>query len=291
MRHCCSLSSFLKLLLIYLMVLSMMGRAVRATKLGGAVVLCFGDSWTYGNSHALKEQLATHGHTDVKVATVDLWGSTAEYFANNPHLLPNAVAKHKADFVLLSLGGNDFKNYYWRHKQYVSPWTAVARIKNNMRTVLEALYKEQPDVKVVMYGYDFPGNIEEWLSNRAFEQTTTTQLLVRMYKWLGIPLINYSAMCLGSALESLSQEFKQKGHSLTYIPLWGTLQTAAEAQQRNINSNVNKQKLAALSKLTASSPAEYMTDPIHANQKGFNVLLGRLYKTYFAEELATLQAS
>lgn len=38
-------------------------RAVSATP----TVLCFGDSWTHGNSHGLQAQLNKHGHKNVKV--------------------------------------------------------------------------------------------------------------------------------------------------------------------------------------------------------------------------------
>jgi len=228
-------------------------------------VLCFGDSWTHGNYHALTEQIYLHGHKNVKITAADHWGSTAEYFANYPHLLPKAVSKSKADYVLLSLGGNDYKNFYIKHNKYMTPWAATSEIKESLRSVLNALYNEHPNVKVVMYGYDFVGNAEKWLfygnPNSAWRH---------IYSWVGIPLINFGATYLSSTLDSLERDFKGKGYSFTHVPLWGSLQR--ESQKSKGYS------------LWRTSRDEYMQDPIHANAKGFGVLLGNLYNQYFAKE-------
>jgi len=244
-------------------------------------VLCFGDSWTHGNAEGLQEQLQRHGHSNVKVVNKDYWGSTAEYFAKNPKLLPDSVASHDADFVLLSMGGNDFKNIYWRQKQYVTPWVAVAGIEKHIRTVLDALFKEHPGVKVVTYGYDFPGNVDQILSgtfwDKSSEVSTSTKLLVWMYNLVGVRVINYSAMQLGYTLEKLSKEYSDKGYSFTYVPLWGSLQSAAEGKLESPSFTLSK-----------PSPNEYMNDPIHANAKGYSIILGNLYNAYFGKALAQL---
>lgn len=240
-------------------------------------VLCFGDSWTDGNANGLVDQLKTHGHSDVKVVNKDYWGSTAEYFANNPKILPDTVKAYEADFVLLSMGGNDFKNIYWRHKQYISPWAAVAGIEKNVRVVLDALYKEHPNIKVVTYGYDFPGDVDQVLSGRMWDNSreisTSTKFLLWMYNFVGVRFINYSAMQYGSTLEKLSKEYTSKGHSLTYVPLWGSLQSAAEGKQKTTPV------------LNKPSPHAYMQDPIHANRQGYRVLMGNLYNAYFGRYL------
>jgi lysophospholipase L1-like esterase len=250
--------------------------STRASKVTAATtILCFGDSWTYGNANGLQEQLQKHGHRDIKVVNKDFWGSTAEYFAKNPKLLPDAVTNHQAEYVLLSMGGNDFKNIYWRHKQYVTPWTAVAGIEVHIRTVLDALFAEHPEVKVVAYGYDFPGSVDKvlsgtfWDSNR--EVATSVKFAVWLYNTVGIRLINYSAMQFGHTLEKLSKEYSQQGFSFTYVPLWGSLQSAAEGKQDYT--------------LSKPSPSEFMNDPIHANSKGYNILIGNLYNAYFGKAL------
>jgi len=260
----------------------MLSSLLKAPRVAAATtVLCFGDSWTHGNAQALKEQLTKHGHRDVKVINEDYWGSTAESFAQKPKLLPDTVTSTKADFVLLSMGGNDFKNIYWRHKQYVTPWVAVAGIEKHLRVVLDALFKEHPDVKVVTYGYDFPGSVDGILSGSFWsgnnEVSTSTKLLLWMYNTLGVRFINYSAMQLGNTFEKLSKEYSAKGFSFTYVPLWGSLQSAAEGKFESPTFSLSK-----------PSPNEFMNDPIHANSKGYNVILGNLYNAYFGKALAQL---
>lgn len=244
-------------------------------------VLCFGDSWTHGNSIGLSEQLQRHGHQDVQVITKDYWGSTAEYFANNLELLPRAVEKHKADYVLLSMGGNDFKNIYMRKKQYVMPGTALAQIEVSLRTVLDSLYERHPQVKVVTYGYDFPGSIDEvvrgsYWSSTPVQLSSSTKFLLFLYNTFGIRFINYSAMQLGVTLNKISKDYAKRGHSFTYVPLWGTLQKGAAPQGKKFAYS-----------LGAPSPSQFMNDPIHANSEGFSLLLAELYESYFRKEIST----
>jgi len=246
-----------------------------------STVLCFGDSWTHGNSVALSDHLRTIGHDNVKVIGKDYWGSTAEYFANHPNLLPDAVTQSNADYVLLSLGGNDYKNIYWRQKRYIAPWKAVAEIEDNTRTVLDALYARHPDIKVVTYGYDFPGDITGVFTGALWDNSpktlpATTRFMLFMYNYFGVRFINTSFMRIGGMYDKLSKEYAKKNHSLTYVPLWGTLQQAAESS--------TKAKLAV--KMGSPSPSQYMNDPIHANYEGFSHLLSRLYHSYFKSELA-----
>jgi len=246
-------------------------------------VLCFGDSWTHGNSIGLAEQLRRHGHQNVEIVTKDYWGQTAEYFATNPELLIRAVEKYQPDFVLMSMGGNDFKNIYWRKKQYVTPWTAVSQIEVNIRAVLDSLYKSHPQVKVVTYGYDFPGSITEvvrgtfWGSSPQ-ELSSSTKFLLFLYNTLGIRFINYSAMQLGSTLQKVSNDYSKKGHSFTYVPLWGTLQKAATPDDKKFTYD-----------LAMPSPSEFMNDPIHANREGFTLLMGQLYESYFRNEIGHIR--
>jgi lysophospholipase L1-like esterase len=178
------------------------------------------------------------------------------------------------------MGGNDFKNIYWKKRQYVAPWTAVSQIESNVRTVLDSLFKAHPNVKVVTYGYDFPGSISEVLSGTYWESapkqelSSTTKFLLFAYNNLGVRFINYSAMQLGATYEKLSKEYAAKGHSFTYVPLWGSLQKAAAPSDKKFTMS-----------LGSPSPSEFMNDPIHANQKGYSVLMSELYQTYFRNEI------
>jgi len=164
-------------------------------------------------------------------------------------------------------------------RQYVAPWTALSEIESNVRKVLDSLFKEHPQVKVVTYGYDFPGSISEILSGSYWdssprEQSSTTKFLLFAYNNLGVRFINYYSLQLGATYEKLSKEYAAKGHSFTYVPLWGSLQKAAAGSDNKFSVN-----------LGSPSPSEFMNDPIHANQKGYSVLMGELYQTYFRNEI------
>lgn len=182
----------------------------------------------------------------------------------------------------MSMGGNDFKNIYWRKKQYVAPWTALSQIEVNIRTVLDSLYEKHPRVKVVAYGYDFPGSIDEVVSGNYWSSSprdlsSSTKFLLFLYNTLGVRCINYSATLLGTTFHKIAKDYSKKGNSFTYVPLWGTLQKAAAPEKKRFSYN-----------LGVPSPTEFMNDPIHANQKGFSLLMGALYESYFRTEIGGL---
>lgn len=236
-----------------------------------ASILCFGDSWAYGNYHGLKHNLRKNSHTDVRVTLVNRFGSTAKQYAEQPELLPKAVAQANADFVLLSLGGNDLKNFYFRGN-FLMPWTATKRIEASLSTVLDELYLHHPSTKVVMYGYDFLGRADDYIFT-----PETSGFKRKLYHWVAIPLSNYVCSYLSGTLRSLQVKYRKRGASFTYVPLWGTLQ-----QVLNEDEADDRRKGYSYWKHSAS---EYMQDPIHANERGYQVLTGRLYEEYFAKEL------
>eukprot|EP01113_Clastostelium_recurvatum_P002439 TRINITY_DN11015_c0_g1_i2.p1 TRINITY_DN11015_c0_g1~~TRINITY_DN11015_c0_g1_i2.p1 ORF type:complete len:269 (-),score=62.45 TRINITY_DN11015_c0_g1_i2:22-828(-) len=237
-------------------------------------VLCFGDSWTHGNTYGLQRAFASS--SDVVVTGKDYWGSTAQQFAENIDLLPDTVTKHNADYVVLSMGGNDFKNFYMKKREYVMPWTALKEVEANMRLVLEHLFQKNPHVRVVMYGYDFPGSVHGVLDYFLPAKSYSSSAARWAYDWLGVPIINRSCARLGAVMHQMANDFTQRGNHFTYVPLWGSLQAEAALTQGK--------KMAGPS-MSEPSPTEYMADPIHANEKGYTVLMRNLYDRYFVKEL------
>lgn len=199
------------------------------------------------------------------------WGSEAEYFAKNPSLLPEAVTQTRADYVLLSIGGNDLKNVYFR-KKYQTPWAATAQIRTSLESVLDNLYKVHPQINVVMYGYDFLGSAEDWIFNE-----NSSPFLKKLYYWFGIPFSNYVAGHFDTALSKIEKKYKNEGLSFTYVPLWGTLQHVIEKEEEH-----DKELGFSYWKHSAK---EFMSDPIHANEKGYLVLMNKLFKKYFEKKL------
>lgn len=239
-------------------------------------ILCFGDSWTYGNAPALRAHLKKNNH-NVPLYEGGHWGTTARQYAKHPEELTRLVTRNNSTHVLLSLGGNDLKNFYFREGKYTSlPSTATALIKKDLNIILDHLYEEHPDVKVVMYGYDFLGNAEKFIINDAAPRSS---LYKTLYRWIGVPITNIVCGSLDKTLTSLEKEYRSKDLHFTYVPLWGTLQHVLEEKEdRDRKRGYSYWK---------HSAEEYMNDPIHANAKGFGVLMGELYKQYFAKELST----
>ncbi len=85
-------------------------------------------------------------------------------------------------------------------------------------------------------------------------------------------------MQLGVTLSKLSKDYEKQGHSFSYVPLWGTLQRGATPSPPPSGTKF------AYS-LGTPSPSEFMDDPIHANLKGFSLLLAELYESYFRKEI------
>jgi len=233
-------------------------------------VLCFGDSWSYGNYPALVDQIKKNNHAHVKVSYYHRYGETAEHFAKNPNILPDVVTRCDADYILLSLGGNDFKNFYWKRQQIVAPWTAVNFAEEQLRIVLDALYKEHPNMKVITYGYDFMGDMGDYI-DYMFKDHDKGPWIRRAYDWVGIPLINYSLSLMGKAYKRLEKHYTSEGLSFTYIPVWGSLQSV----EPGINNNWS---------LWRTSQLDHMHDPLHASEKGYQKLIGHVYDGYFKKE-------
>lgn len=123
-----------------------------------------------------------------------------------------------------------------------------------------------------MYGYDFFGNAEDYIFDK-----NSSGLMKMLYRWIAIPLSNYVAGHLGSTLASLEQRYQQQGYSFTYVPLWGTLQHVIEKEEEhNIDRGFSYWN---------HSATELMKDPIHANERGYNILMNKLYKRYFENKL------
>eukprot|EP01113_Clastostelium_recurvatum_P001873 TRINITY_DN10776_c0_g1_i2.p1 TRINITY_DN10776_c0_g1~~TRINITY_DN10776_c0_g1_i2.p1 ORF type:complete len:263 (-),score=41.40 TRINITY_DN10776_c0_g1_i2:25-738(-) len=217
-------------------------------------ILCFGDSWTAGNAYGLK---LAFGKQDVFVSHKEYSGTTAKFFATQPATLISAVQESQATHVLLSLGGNDFKNVYLERRQFVDPSLVLRDVEKSLRTILDALYTAHPNIHVIVYGYDFPGSLPPMFSQLG----------------LSVSVVNMGALALGQSYLDLARHYTAKGMGMTYVPLWGTLQIEA-AKKKGISLSGPI--------MSESSPSEFMTDMIHPNREGYAVLLKKLYEDYFA---------
>lgn len=138
----------------------------------------------------------------------------------------------------------------------------MAQAVNDTRVILDNLFKNHPNVKVVQFGYDIVN----------FEMSIICSSLGRTLfpdcRRNDIACANNVMYNLQWAVEQLSTFYK--GH--TAVDLRGTLQRAGGIQGPYPNDNFY-------------SPPELMRDCIHANDAGFTALFDQLWEVYFRAEI------
>ncbi|MGM0576483.1 MAG: GDSL-type esterase/lipase family protein [Myxococcota bacterium] len=235
-------------LLALLLVLAA-ARPVRA-----AEVVVFGDSWAEGGWDELDDALSSKGFGSIGVHGAGVGGTTAEMWATQqPQALPDAVSDNPdAQWVWLSIGGNDlFAHYADGHGDQTA-----ADNDAHIRVMLDALFAVHPDVRVVMFGYDYVN----------FEQSQECIALgLAYFKDKATPQIN-EAMYQG--VHAVQQGIADDYANVTYVPsVLGTLQVAGG--------------IAGAPNPLLPSPSEYMSDCIHPTSEGYSLILGALVDGYW----------
>jgi hypothetical protein len=127
-----------------------------------------------------------------------------------------------------------------------------------------------------MYGYDFCGNAENFIfRNPKFENFYYIPKL--LYNWFGVPIINYIVFHLDDVISSVERHYADLNLDFTYVPMWGTLQQVVENQEDGDFETVYT--------FWCHSALENMADHMHANKRGFKILMKKLYKLYFKGEI------
>jgi lysophospholipase L1-like esterase len=208
-------------------------------------VVVFGDSWAEGAADELEDALHDMGHRDLDVDPQGIGGTTAEYWASLPSALPDAVsANADARWVWLSIGGNDlFAHYYAGNGA-----NNAADYDNHLRVMLDAHFAAHPDVKVVMFGYDFVN----------FEQSEECILTAWTYFGTSITSAQVNQYFLdqvGGTLAAIGADYP----NFTYVDTaWGALQAAGG--------------VAGAPNVLFPSPSEYMSDCIHPTSEGYTIV-------------------
>eukprot|EP00937_MAST-01D_sp_MAST-1D-sp2_P002766 g2766.t1 len=112
-------------------------------------VLSFGDSWAYLGDRALNETLSAYG---AQVHVDGIPGTPAAFWSTiAPKRLVKDVTTHKADAVLLSIGGDDFLEGlpFGLDKDKL-----LSEMLASTTKVLDALFAAHPDVHVYQWGYE-----------------------------------------------------------------------------------------------------------------------------------------
>ena len=253
-------------------------------------VLVYGDSWTYGNGYGLQHQVSKHKLGNrVRIITKDYWGSEASEFAKDTSKITNSIKKENADYLVLSLGGNDLKNLIWKNKLKGKllqlPSSHYTAISEDLKIILDAIFTCKPELKVVVYGYDIPGD----LSGVAQRIGTSYPIVTKGYDLVGTRLINYFWLKISHVYEDLAKHYSGLGYNMTYIPLWGSLQQEYDEKEEEEEEALEKGgKQTVPYTLGTPSLTKYMNDPAHPNHEGFKILMSRLWRYYFVPELQGL---
>lgn len=220
-----------------------------------APVIAFGDSWAEQSWPELVNALSAAGHASLIVQNYGMGGTTAEQYAGlNSSMITAALqANPDAEWMYLSIGGNDVFNHYINN----SPGTSTAMNDANLRTILDQIFAEAPDIRVVAFGYDRTNFVQD-----AFCMMQAEQFFYTGVTQAEINFINETE--LGGVLANLPASYPQ----FTYIPLWGTLQAAAGQPVTQADP----------------SPAIYMTDCYHLTNTGYRIIHDELVANYWDSE-------
>ncbi|MDP2313050.1 MAG: SGNH/GDSL hydrolase family protein [Pseudomonadota bacterium] len=228
----------------------------------GAELVVFGDSWAEGAADELEEVLHDRGHRDIDVDPRGVGGTTAEYWAGTaPTALPDAVAANPdARWVWLSIGGNDLFAHYLAGNGANN----AADFDANLRRMLDALFAEHPDVKVVSFGYDFVN----------FEQSQECILTAWTYFGTSITTaqVNQSFLDeIGGTLAGIAEDYP----NFTYTDTaWGALQEAGG--------------VAGAPNVYLPSPSGYMSDCIHPTSAGYTIVHEAWVDAYWGLDAPTV---
>ncbi|MCA9772743.1 MAG: SGNH/GDSL hydrolase family protein [Myxococcales bacterium] len=229
-----------------------------------ARVVAFGDSWASMGAGYLAEVFVNHGHPEMTVANRGVGGSTAAGWAAKPSALPDAVtANPDAEFVWLSIGGNDVYDHFFEG----DPTFLKTDNERNIRAILDALFAVHPDITVVSFGYDLPNLVHPACLEDAARQLglpPPTAPLPQGLADLVTLAANYGSFDqFDDVYAGIAAEVSQ----VDYAPLWGALQAAGG--------------LEGAPRLGLPSPSELMVDCIHPTGEGFRAIMDAFYARYW----------
>jgi hypothetical protein len=129
-----------------------------ATPLQAARLLVIGDSWGVAAGPALQQVLIDHGSTDL-VASIAVGGRTAKA-ENTPWNLEEITTALEqnpdAEFVHMSLGGNDFLGAWRSSFSQAQEDQLIADILEDITAIVDHILQQRPDIRIYWSSYDFP---------------------------------------------------------------------------------------------------------------------------------------
>lgn len=250
-------------------------------------VLLVGDSWAarLWQTRALGQTFAAHGHPEIveQGDATALSGTTAAEWTDPAflQLITDELAQTPTlDVVQVTLGGNDFlagEPQGW----YVGiPDEAAlfARITSDLATVVDHVLALDPDLRVLVSGYDYPNFVDSLGRILAF-------FCVPLHGGMGepdSPTLNQAIVALGEAIEAVAASRER----VEVIHHWGLMQYLYGFP--SADPPIPPGSLPPPGDPALPSPIAAMAlqaDCIHLGSDGYLAVAEVLWQSYYAEAL------
>jgi lysophospholipase L1-like esterase len=172
-------------------------------------VLLVGDSWAafFWQTEALSQTFAAHGHPEFveRGAVTAISGSTAAEWTDPAflQLITDELAAHPTiDIVQITLGGNDFLDGEpdgW-YVGIPDPEALYAEIVADVATVVDHTLALDPDLRILVSGYDYPNFVESLERILAF-------VCIPLWNGMNQPdptTLNQASLALGEEFDTLA---------------------------------------------------------------------------------------
>lgn len=240
-------------------------------------VLLVGDSWAafFWQTEALSQTFAAHGHPEFveRGAVTAISGSTAAEWTDPAflQLITDELAAHPTiDIVQITLGGNDFLDGEpdgW-YVGILDPEALYAEIVADVATVVDHTLALDPDLRILVSGYDYPNFVESLERILAF-------VCIPLWNGMNQPdptTLNQASLALGEEFDTLAATRER----VDVIPHWGLMQFVLGAGAPPPGDP------------TQPSPIEAMAlqaDCIHLRPAGYLAVAESLWQSYYEQAL------
>jgi len=233
-----------------------------AVPLQAARILVIGDSWGVAAGPSLQQVLIDNGSTDT-VASIAVGGETAENI-NTPEWLQQITTALEenpdAEFVHLSLGGNDFLGNWTAFISQAEEEQLIVDILEDITAIVDHILEQRPDIRVYWSSYDFPRPL-----------------------FIGEPVeVNHASMRFSVQAQALADE---KGDSLSYGDFNGL--TQVEYGFDGVQTSPFDPGFPippgdpSLPDPQYPGPAVAYADSIHLTEDAFLLLAGKQYEQFY----------
>jgi len=242
------------------------GLMLTAMPLQAARILVVGDSWGVAAGPSLQQVISDHGDTD-SVASIAVAGETADNI-NTPEWLQKITTaldeNPDAEFVHLSLGGNDFLGHWNAFTSPADEELLIDSILDDITAIVDHILEQRPRIRIFWSSYDFPRPV-----------------------FIGTPeAVNNASRRFSAKAQALADA---KGRALSYGDFYGLTQVTYGFDGVQVSpydpDRVIPPGDPSLPDLRYPGPAVAYADAIHLTPDAFLVLAGSQYEQFYRSVL------